>query len=471
MKKSIFFIICFILFCELKVFAYDKVLDNISGRWAEKTSERVVMDIYPYNKNEYKIFITWREDNLAQKDIYRFTAIPDNRGTLNYTNGIHIYRYYKNRNKFEDKVDYTDGTGILKFDNNNLIWIDNKDKTTNYFIRANKDLLKDTTIKNNLFSITLPEELKGFYEIKTEKNKISVFHNESKKSGFGGFAFGIKAYKKPADHATLPGSIKLGELVDKHNKLYDIVLKYPTDVQHDYTKNSKAPESYKLLYDLGEIVTIKGRNGSIYFKSQGTKGENLYKDILHKHIKAITEKWTSDKLENENMSYMYNILAQGLDNKKVLNKIGYIYYDINKDGIDELLIGEIANGNWKGVIYDIYTMVNRQPKHVISGGSRNRYYVCDDAFICNEYSSGALESGVRVSILIENSTELYPQVSFKYDGYTNPKKPWFLSYSSEINEDKWENITEEKYKERKQVFEKYERFNFIPLIEVLKDIQ
>lgn len=315
------------------------------------------------------------------------------------------------------------------------------------------------TDKNKHFSIYIPEELKGTYEVKTEKDKISVFHTESKNAGFGGFAFGIKVYQNPADHATLPGGRKIGELTDKRGKLYDVVLKYPTDVQYDYTKSPKAPDSYKLLYGLGKNVNIQGVKGSTYYKNQGMKGKDLYKDILKKHLTAIQEKWDSIRLENENMSYMYNLT----------DKIGYAYYDVNADGIDELLIGEIANGAWKGVIYDIYTMVNRKPKHVTSGGSRNRYYVCDNAFICNEYSSGALESGVRVYNLVENSTELFPQVSFKYDGYKNPSNPWFLSYGNELNNDNWENVSETAYKERKKVFEKYERFNFIPLSKVLEE--
>lgn len=313
-------------------------------------------------------------------------------------------------------------------------------------------------IKNSLFSITLPKELNGTYQVKKEKDKISIFHKESKKAGFGGFVFGIKAYKNPADHAVMPGSKKLGELKDKKGNLYDIVLKQPTDVQYDYTKSQKAPELYKRLYDLADLAgkNIQGIKGSVYYDKQGTKGEDLYKDVLKKHKTAIKEKWDSTKLEEEQMSYMYNLT----------DKIGYMYYDVNGDGIDELFIGEIADGNWKGVVYDIYTMVNREPKHVISGGNRNRYYICDNGFICNEYSSGALESGMRVYNLVENSTELFPQVSFKYDGYTNPKKPWFLSYGSDENEDSWENVSEEKFKERKKVFEKYERFNYIPLSKI-----
>ena len=310
---------------------------------------------------------------------------------------------------------------------------------------------RDVIIKSNLFCITIPEKLKGSFGTKKEKGKISVFHKASKKAGFGGFAFGIKVYKNPADHAVLPGSRKLGELRDKKGVLYDVVLKHPTDVQYDYTKSPVPPEDFKMLYELGDNINIKGINGAMYFKNQGMMGKDLYKDILKKHLMAINEKWDSTKLEKEDMSYMYNIVPK--------EKIGYIYYDINADGIEELLIGEIAQGNFKGVVYDIYTMVNREPKHVVSGGARNRYYVCDDSFVCNEYSSGANESGVRVYNLVENSTELFPQINFKYDGYENSKNPWFISYSDE----KWENVTEEKFKERKKTFEKYERFNFIPL--------
>ena len=460
LKKFVVFIIFFILFTANGIFACVDASYDITGRWAEKISERVVMDIYFDNKkDEYKIFITWREGNLAQKDIYRFCGKSDNSNNIKYKNGVHIYRFYNNKNNFEDKVDYTDGTGVIKIYEDKLVWIDNKDNTETEFVKANKEFLKSTTIKNKMFAVTLPEELRGFYEVKKEKDKISIFHKASKKAGFGGFAFGIKAYKNPSDHAVLPGSIKLGEMTDKKGILYDIVLKHPTDVQYDYTKSSKAPESYKLLYDLGYMVNIKGLNGHTYHKNQGTKGKDLYKNILKKHVTAIKEKWDSVKLENENMSYMYNLT----------DKVGYIYYDVNADGIDELLIGEISNGSWKGVIYDIYTMVNREPKHVISGGARNRYYVCDGSFICNEYSSGALESGISVYSLVENSTELYPQVSFKYDAYTNPAKPWFLTYGSDLNEDKWENVSEEFFNERKKVFEKYERFDFIPLNTILKN--
>ncbi len=324
----------------------------------------------------------------------------------------------------------------------------------NYF---GKD--KDIKISNGKYSLIIPNDTKGTFVVKKKDNGIFIYDKISKKAGFGGFAFGVKLYKNPSEHAMMPGGQKIGELTDKNGILYDMVLIQPTDVQYDYTKS--VPSYYHRLYVIGnsDKYIIEGKNKSIYNKEQGMKGQDLYKEILKKHVKAVKEKWDSVKLEEEDMSYMYNVLSK--TDKNVLNKIGYAYDDINGDGIEELLIGEIATGNWKGVIYDIYTMVDRKPVHVISGGARDRYFVCDEAFLCNEYSSGANESGWLVYILVENSTELFPQVGFKYDGYKNSKNPWFISY--DFKNDKWENVSEKFFNERKKVFEQYKRFDYIPL--------
>lgn len=310
----------------------------------------------------------------------------------------------------------------------------------------------------NLFSLSLPSSTKGKYKAETKGNKIYIYDKISEKAGFGGFAFGITAYKNQYDYAQLPSKKKLGELTDKNGTLYDIVLIQPTDVQFDYEKGEC--ESYKLLYELAQTIdkTVQGQNGSKYFNGRGMHGKDLYGDILKKHRYAIKENFNSTRLELENMSYMYNVLASSGNN--VSDITGYAYYDVNGDGIDELFIGEIAQGNMKGIIYDIYTIVDRKPTHVVSGGTRNRYFVCDNSFICNEYSGGANETGLSVYFLTENSTELFPQVSFIYNGYKNKNKPWFISYGTSQTE--LENVSEKTFNERKKIFEKYKRFDFIP---------
>ena len=314
-------------------------------------------------------------------------------------------------------------------------------------------------ISNGFFSFYVPVRLREQYIVKKTKYGIYMYDKPSKEAGFGGFAFGLQMFKNPSDHAMMPGSKKVGEFEDRKGVVYDMVLHHPTDVQYDYV-NQKSP-SYDFLYNYADIVVknIMPKNKCKYYYRRGTKGEDLYGGILNKHITAINEKWDSAKLESENMSYMYNVIAAS--HKNVLEKVGYAYYDVNGDGIDELFIGEIADGAWKGIVYDMYTMVNRKPVHVISGGTRNRYYACDDFFVCNEYSGGANESGLRVYILTENSTELYPQVGFKYDGYTNRENPWFISY--DFVNDNWKEVKEDFYIQQKSTFDRYERFDYIPL--------
>lgn len=331
-----------------------------------------------------------------------------------------------------------------------LILIFNLQSPQNANATNNSD--KNIIIKNKIFSIELPQKFRDDYTVKKDKYGISIYHKSSKKAGFGGFAFGIKGYKYPSDYAGCPSGKKLGELKDKNNVLYDIVLTHPTDVQYDYTKSPEQIQVYTNLYDLGDIITIQGIKGSIYYERQGTNGENLYNEILTKHKTAIIENWNSEKLKKENMSCLYSKLHK--------NKIGYVYYDINTDGIDELLIGEISEGNKKGIIYDIYTMVNRKPQHVISAKTNDRYYICDVSFVRNEQLSSTNKHEVQIYSLIENSTILYPQVSFKYNSSKNIKTTYFISYS----ENQWENFSENEFNERKKVFEKYKRFNYIPLL-------
>ena len=319
-------------------------------------------------------------------------------------------------------------------------------------------------ISNDLFSITLPKEVNGTYILENENNGINIYDKASSDAGFGGFAFGLKAFKNPKDYASAPGVRKLGELTDKNGVIYDIALIQPTDVQFDYV--NKNDKTYSVLYKLADSAenNILGVNGSKYYNGRGMKGKELYNDILKLHVKAVKEKWNEEKLLTEKMSTVYSYINQNNDNTPDI--IGYAYHDANADGIDELLIGKIAKNEKEATIYDIYTMVDRKPTHVISSNNNNGYYVCDDSFICEEYFMRGNENGVIVYFLEENSTELFPQVGFKYSEIEGKQNPWFLCYDPELKN--WENVSEKTFKERKAIFDKYSKIEFIPLRKLMK---
>lgn len=314
--------------------------------------------------------------------------------------------------------------------------------------------------ENEIFDITLPEELEGTYLIESRRNGYIVLDKEANEANFGGLAFAVYAYDNPKDYAG-GMDMKVGEITDGDNVLYDIVIEYPSDVQYDYTKNTDGmPETYKALYEGAEdiVKTLKPKGDGEFKWGEGCDGEDMYSEVIEKYVTAIEEKWDSNKLEKEDMSPEYNAVnvATGGD---AIDNVGYAYYDVNNDGIDELLIGEIAEGDLKGTIYDIYTMVDREPVHVLSGSARDRYYALEHGLIVNERSNGADDTEWQSYDIEPNTTNLLPQLGVKMDGYENKDQPWFVNYG---NEDEWENISEEDFTEFKSRFE-YVRFDFTPL--------
>lgn len=322
----------------------------------------------------------------------------------------------------------------------------------------------ELTVKNAMFAITLPEDAAGKFEAKTTDTSISVFDKEAADAGFGGFAFGVSLYHDPSEYAG-GMDLKVGEFTAADGKLYDVAMSYPSDVQYDYTVHEdKMPDSYALLYNGAEEIvekTFAGADGGTFVFGGGTKGEELYGEILEKHRRAVEEDYDASRLEEEDMSPMYYNLNPVRANASDTNLIGYAYYDANYDGVDELFIGEISDDeNWKGTVYDIYTMVDRKPAHVVSGSARDRYYALENGMICNEYSGGAGQGGWIIYDIEPNGTDLNMQLHLKYDEYENPDEPWMISYG----EDTWESLTEKEFNQRLSNFP-YERFDFTPLME------
>ena len=73
-------------------------------------------------------------------------------------------------------------------------------------------------------------------------------------------------------------------------------------------------------------------------------------------------------------------------------QLGYLFTDINRDGIPELLISATDSTFYDTVIYDLYTLVNGQPHKVLESVERDRYRLQPDGTISNDGSSGAMSS-------------------------------------------------------------------------------
>ena len=320
-----------------------------------------------------------------------------------------------------------------------------------------EDAKPDNVFASDMFEITIPEDIVDVVEVATSHDRIDVYHKESKEAGFGGLELSVWAVGVPREYAGGP-YVKIGQMNGGSGDEYDIVRGSATEIQWDYNL-AEMPADFKKLDDAADsiIASVKGINGYTYEEGAGMKGEDLYGDVLAKYVQAVNEDWDADRLEAENMSPEFNYM--NIHSNGGLDSIGYAYQDINCDGIDELFVGDMADGEFKGVVYDVYTMVDRSPAHVVSGSARDRYYDYENSFLCNEWSGGAGSYGMDVYVLENNSTEMVFQFGYKYDSYENEEKPWFLTYDQE----NYESISEDEYDSNTDTTDKYVRFDYTPL--------
>ncbi|MBR5377069.1 MAG: haloacid dehalogenase-like hydrolase [Lachnospiraceae bacterium] len=304
------------------------------------------------------------------------------------------------------------------------------------------DVTLDPERENQIFNMKLPAEVADTAVVLSRRNGYSVFEKEAYEAGFGGHAFSVSAYEEPSEYAG-GMSVKVGEIRDGEKTLYDIVVDYPSDVQFDYSKYDAMPEDYERLYrgaeDIIKGITVKDEGEFVW--GAGCEGDGMYDEILEKYVTAIDEEWDASKLEEEEMSPEYYPVSRK-EGKEALKEFGYAYRDTNNDGIDELLIGRIEEGDLKGVVYDIYTMVDRKPAHVVSGSARDSYFALENGMLVNIAKGGADETDYITYYIEANTTELLQQLAVKEDGYENKEQPYFAAFG--IDSD-WENITKEEF--------------------------
>lgn len=311
-------------------------------------------------------------------------------------------------------------------------------------------------VSSSLFKITLPESVKDSYSASVDANSIAIYHRQSQYDGFGGMAFTISAFNPPSSFEGY-GYNKVGELNDADGNLYTITLGYPTEIQWD--PDGDVPDDYNKLYDLGLecVKTLEGINGATYKYAAGTKGEDLYGEIIEKYKTAAKENWSAAKYEENNMSPEFaNIVhTDGIDG------IGIAYYDITKNGVDECFVGPIKN-DLNGAAYDIYKIVDGTPTHIVSGGPEDRFYAWN-AFLINEYSSGYDEYGKYIYILNDTTPDLTMQFALKHDAYEDSANPWFIAYD---DDEGWQHISKSDYTMRDYNPDQYEKLDFKPLSKI-----
>ena len=156
-----------------------------------------------------------------------------------------------------------------------------------------------------------------------------------------------------------------------------------------------------------------------------------YQLVINKDITAITEGWGWAEGENTGICPM-------ISNVSSLSDLGYALMDLDGDGTEELII---ADNGQRQVIYDLYSLVNGQLVHILSGGERNSYELRENSVILNVGSNGAASTDYvfyRVS-----GGQLVQDTLIRFDAMADENHPW----SRGTNEQNLEHITDDSWSE------------------------
>lgn len=328
------------------------------------------------------------------------------------------------------------------------------------YVEEDIEYVEDTVLSTDLITLTMPDEYKGKYLAYVNGEDISIYDKESNEAGYGGYAFSVHV---DLNNDMLQSGMykKIGEL-EADGTTYNVCLGYPSDVQWDYTVGTEMPENYASLYNNAETIleNVTANNDGVFTYGAGTKGEDLYEDVVAKYVEAVNKGYDEDKFKEEGMSPEFYAVTQ-LEEGNPLDIIGFTYLDITHDGIDELLVGIIDELEVASTVYDVYSIVDGAPALITSGTLDNKYYALTYGGLANIYTVSEKQYGINVYSLDYGSTKLYRQIAYKYDENENEENPWFVCYGSD---DAWEAITQDDYNERIESMDsEYMRLDFTAL--------
>ncbi|GEM_PF-6175277 len=217
--------------------------------------------------------------------------------------------------------------------------------------------------------------------------------------------------------------------VDSSNKAYNSILKlYKAGIVKgsDEAGNFK-PESNITRAEVSTIVvrmSSASERVSVTIDEENSTG---YDNLISTIVVEMGRGWENSP-ESYGLSPIYSY--SGMD-----QYLGFVKKDIDGDGVEELLIGEIAHDGMPATFYDIFT-INSEGKtvHLFSGGERNRMYLYPDGVLVNEGSNGAddsftkaykIKDGKLAEINLAVDTSKYMNVELElFNKHVQVANPW-----------------------------------------------
>lgn len=172
---------------------------------------------------------------------------------------------------------------------------------------------------------------------------------------------------------------------------------------------------------------------------------NAYAGILDAYYTAVTQQPEFSDLPAGVNVDLYPFICQ--------NSLGFCYYDVNSDGVQELLIGPVGPDYSSAWIFDAYTVADGQCITLFQGYERNYLVLLSDGTLVNRSSSGASVNSDVFSHL--EGGALVPFYSLIVNSTVNVDNPYFVSNGGDMNSDPatWQSISQQEYEQISAAYE------------------
>ena len=170
-----------------------------------------------------------------------------------------------------------------------------------------------------------------------------------------------------------------------------------------------------------------------------------YAGILDAYYTAVTQQPEFSDLPAGVNVDLYPFICQ--------NSLGFCYYDVNSDGVQELLIGPVGPDYSSAWIFDAYTVADGQCITLFQGYERDYLVLLSDGTLVNRSSSGASVNSDVFSHL--EGGALVPFYSLIVNSTVNVDNPYFVSNGGDMNSDPatWQSISQQEYEQISAVYE------------------
>ena len=135
-------------------------------------------------------------------------------------------------------------------------------------------------------------------------------------------------------------------------------------------------KAYKLYSSKGDEKSVSQAK-KLYYNPELTENCSSYEELIDLYTDA------AQNIKEYPSEYLVNFFVEPYTSFS-----GYMYFDVNRDGTDELLFLDKPNYE-EAMIYAVYTMKNGKPHRVFDGWTRRRLYLLSDGTFFSCGSDGA----------------------------------------------------------------------------------